>query len=125
MRDFVLGLVRALVVALFAFIAFIIWAVVADEMQRDAGAIEMGWQWMFRMVGGIVAVVALVELMVEALRRGLSQHLVSWTVVLLAGVLISSAHWGIAVALAAVAVAVVVKEAFGRPAVLPESPKEP
>jgi len=124
MRDFVLGLVRALVVALFAFIAFIIWAVVADEMSRDAATIEMGWQWMFRMVGGIVAVVALVELLVEALRRGLSQHVASWTMVLLAGVLLSSAHWGIAVALAAVAVAVVVKEGFGRPGGPPAAPKE-
>jgi hypothetical protein len=124
MRDFVLGLVRVLAVALFAFIAFIIWAVVADEMGSDVQVVELGWQFVFRMVGGVVAVVALVEMIVEGLRRGLSRHLVPWTMVLLGGVLLIGFHWGTSLSLGAVAVAVVVKEAFGGPGESPVSSDE-
>jgi len=124
MRDFAMGLIRVLVVAFLAFIAFIIWAMVADEMHSDFQYIQAGWHGLFGMVGGLVAVVALVELMVEGLRRGLSGHLVPWTMVLLGGVLLISAHWVIALSLAAVAAAVVVKEAFGRPGGVPVVPEE-
>jgi hypothetical protein len=124
MRDFVLGLVRVLAVAFFAFVAFIIWSVVADEMRHDMESVEMGWHCLLRMVGGIVAVVALVELVVEALRRGLSRHLVPWTTALLGGVLLIGAHWAVALSLGGVAAAVVVKEGFGRPAVEQGEPPE-
>jgi hypothetical protein len=114
MRNFAMGLIRVLVVVFFAFIAFIICVVVADKMRSNAQVIELGWQFAFRTVGGLLAAAALVELVVEGLRGGLSTHLVPWTMVLLGGVLLIGFHWAVALSLGAVAVAIVVKEAFGR-----------
>jgi len=124
MRNFAMGLVRVLAVMFFVFIAFVIWAVVADEMRSDAQVVELGWQFVFRTVGGLVAAVALVELIVEGLRGGLSTDLVPWAMVLLGGVLLIGFHWAVALSLGAVAVAIVVKEAFGRKAATAEASEE-
>jgi hypothetical protein len=111
-------------VVFFAFIAFIIWTLVADEMRSNYQSIQAGWRGLFQMVGGLVAVVALVELVVEALRRGLGPHVVPWTMVLLGGVLVIGMHWAVALSLGAVAVAIVVREAFGRKAATAEASQE-
>lgn len=64
----------------------------------------------FVTVGGFISLIAAVELVLRAVRGEPALGLIPWIVVLLAGILMVSLHWGIAISLAGIGIALTVRD---------------
>ena len=104
-----------LVVVAAAVVVLITFLIVRATYDRpdDILKTEAALTWLTRAAGGLVAAVAAVVLLVRTLDGVPAERLVGLTLPLLGGALLAAGHWAVAIALAAVAVALVVRPMVG------------
>jgi hypothetical protein len=93
------------------------------DIEHLGGLFESALLWAMRICGGVLVVVAAGVGLGHVVARGRAESLLGCLVALLAGALMVTQHWGAAVAVAVVAVAIVALR-FARPPAAPNRREE-
>ena len=103
-------------VLLFVIVIFMLFLVVraASERPDHILANEAALNWTQRAVGLLIAATAAFALLLRGAASEPLERQLGLVLPLLGGVLLVSSHWGPALALGAIGVAIIVKEGFGR-----------
>ncbi len=88
---------------LLVFFVMVLVAINCEPRVPGAEAISVALQWTMHLLGGIVATVAGVGMLIVGATHGSFQRQIVLALPLLAGLLLLSANWGVALALGAVA----------------------
>ena len=77
---------------------------------QDIVTREFGFNWIIRIIGAYVAVIAAVALLVLGITGSTNARMLTLVFPLLAGLLVFQVHWSTTIALAAICIATVAKE---------------
>jgi hypothetical protein len=97
-------------VFLVVFLIFVLIGMNSTPRQPGFAAIEFALQYTIRFFGAVVAVTSALGLLLIATAKGQLERQVSFVLPLLAGLLVTNANWGLALAAGAVAVAWLLKK---------------
>lgn len=89
---------------------------IVPEVEGSSRALQAAAFLTFQFVGGLISLIAAGEVLMRASRGEPVLSLLNWTIALLAGAVIISMHWGVAISLAAVVTASIIQK------VLPTQP---
>jgi hypothetical protein len=106
------SLVAPLAVAAIVFVVCLIMV----EVEGPSHALQQCAVRAFYAIGGLVSAISVIVLIFRVSGGEPAISLVPWAVVFLAGILMVSFHWGVAVSLAGIAIASIVREGRGRAA---------
>ena len=84
------------------------------DFERDWQKWQFGWMATVRLVGSVIGILGSVALIRIAASGGQTVRVVPWIAVVLAGALIASQDWGVALGLGGVGVALALGEVLGR-----------
>lgn len=105
---------RNLFLAMLAICAVFAIVSTAAQPPMDTLQLEFALNWTQRAFGGLIAVAAGFMLLARAARNETLEQLLPPTLAALVGVLIAAANWGVAVAVGALTVAVIVRGSLRR-----------
>lgn len=98
---------------LLVFFVMVLVAINCEPRMAGSQAVSMALEWTLHLLGGIVASAAAIGMLVVAATHGSFQRQIVLALPLLAGLLLLSANWGVALALGAIAAVWIFK--FGAP----------
>ncbi len=98
---------------LLVFFVMVLVAINCEPRVPGAQAVSIALEWTLHLLGGIVATASAIGMLIVAATHGSFQRQIVLALPLLAGLLLLSANWGVALALGAIAAVWIFK--FGAP----------
>jgi hypothetical protein len=105
---------EVLPLAAFALIVALVFMIAMFSGGEDLADADYALTWTVRLVGALVAVVATFGLFWRAMNGASLELQFGFVLALLAGLLLLGIHWSLAIALGAIGVALIVREAYSR-----------